>query len=83
MNPCCEKIPLAATATPFRPTAVFNLDSKVALVTGVGSGSGRAIAHTFAHTGAVVWVIDRDLAAARATVEAIRYSEFKADAAKT
>jgi len=61
---------------------VFNLDSKVALVTGAGSGIGRAIAHTFARAGAVVWVVDRDLGTARATVEAIRSSGFKADAAE-
>jgi NAD(P)-dependent dehydrogenase (short-subunit alcohol dehydrogenase family) len=68
---------------PFRPTAAFNLDSKVALGSGIGSGIGRAIAHTSARNGAVVWFVDRDLAAARATVEAIRYSEFKAGTAKT
>jgi len=41
-----------------------------------GAGIGQALAHTFTRTDAVVWVVDRDLAAALATVEAILYSRL-------
>ncbi|MFM8334838.1 MAG: SDR family NAD(P)-dependent oxidoreductase [Opitutaceae bacterium] len=40
------------------------------------------MAQTFARAGAFVWVVDRDLAAARENVEAIRFSGCKADAAE-
>ena len=51
---------------------MFSLANKTALVTGAGSGIGRAIAQTFARAGAKVWVIDRDVPAGEATVAAIR-----------
>jgi 2-keto-3-deoxy-L-fuconate dehydrogenase len=51
---------------------MFRLDGKTALVTGAGSGIGEAIALCFAGQGATVWVIDRDEAAAHATVAAIK-----------
>jgi 3-oxoacyl-[acyl-carrier protein] reductase len=43
------------------------LDGKVAIVTGAGSGIGRATARRFAHEGATVIAADIDLEAARET----------------
>jgi NAD(P)-dependent dehydrogenase (short-subunit alcohol dehydrogenase family) len=60
---------------------MFRLDGKTAAVTGAGSGIGEAIALCFAGQGATVWVVDRDDAAADATVAAIRSSGGKADKA--
>jgi 2-keto-3-deoxy-L-fuconate dehydrogenase len=39
---------------------VFSLENKTALVTGGASGIGAAIAETFVHVGATVWIADRD-----------------------
>jgi NAD(P)-dependent dehydrogenase (short-subunit alcohol dehydrogenase family) len=50
---------------------VFNLTGKVAVVTGGGSGIGRAIASTFARQGARLVVLDLDEAAASETAAAI------------
>lgn len=50
---------------------MFTLQNKISLVTGAGSGIGRAIAKTFAQQGATVWVVDRDEPAGLATVAAI------------
>jgi NAD(P)-dependent dehydrogenase (short-subunit alcohol dehydrogenase family) len=47
------------------------LAGKTAIVTGAGSGSGRAIALEFAAQGAAVVVVDRNGSAARETVAAI------------
>jgi 7-alpha-hydroxysteroid dehydrogenase len=49
----------------------FRLDNAIALVTGAGSGIGRAIAETFAGAGAAVSVTDRDEAAALEAAQAI------------
>ena len=48
------------------------LENKVALITGAGSGIGRASARAFANAGARVVVVDFDAAAGRATVEGLR-----------
>jgi 2-keto-3-deoxy-L-fuconate dehydrogenase len=50
---------------------MFRLDHKTALITGAGSGIGRAIAEVFARQGATVWVADRDAESGETTVAAI------------
>lgn len=50
---------------------VFQLDGKVSLITGAGSGIGAAIAETYARAGAFVFVTDRDETGGRATVDRI------------
>ncbi|MDB6033244.1 MAG: 2-keto-3-deoxy-L-fuconate dehydrogenase [Verrucomicrobiales bacterium] len=60
---------------------MFSLLNKNALVTGAGSGIGRAIAETFAGAKALVWVVDRDEAAAKITVDLIRRAGGTAEAA--
>jgi NAD(P)-dependent dehydrogenase (short-subunit alcohol dehydrogenase family) len=50
---------------------MFDLQGKVAVVTGAGSGIGAAIARVFAARGAQVAVVDRDEDAARAVAEAL------------
>ena len=51
---------------------MFRLDGKTAVVTGAGSGIGRAIATTFAGAGARVFVVERDIRGGDETVAAIR-----------
>src|SRR6185295_6644372 len=47
------------------------LENKVALITGAGSGIGRAAARAFANAGARLVVVDADAAAGQATVDAL------------
>jgi 2-keto-3-deoxy-L-fuconate dehydrogenase len=51
---------------------LFSLQDKIAIVTGGGSGIGRAIAEVFAQQGAAVGIIDLNQDAATETVNAIK-----------
>ncbi len=57
----------------------FSLAKKNALITGAGSGIGRAIAEAFARAGSRVWVADRDPAGGKATVARLRKAGRKAE----
>src|SRR5262249_41296332 len=57
------------------------LAGRHALVTGGGSGIGRAVAHRLGRDGAAVTVLDVDAAAARTVVDALRTAGVRARAA--
>ena len=62
------------------PAGMFDLQGKIAVVTGAGSGIGAAIATLFAQRGARVAIADRDRQAAEAVASAIRADGHAADA---
>jgi NAD(P)-dependent dehydrogenase (short-subunit alcohol dehydrogenase family) len=57
---------------------MFDLTNKTAIVTGAGSGIGKAIAKLFARQGAVVYILDFDESGAKQVLQ-----EIQADAGKT
>ena len=59
---------------------MFELTGKVAVVTGAGSGIGRAIATVFGRQGARVIAMDRDESAAAGTADTIRSAHGTASA---
>ncbi len=58
----------------------FSLSEKVAFITGGGSGIGKAICHTFANSGAKVYVFDLNLESAQGTVDEIMHKGGSAHA---
>ena len=60
----------------------FSLKNKVAIITGGGSGIGRAIAITFANHGAKVHILDANIEGAEETVSEINSMEVSAVAHK-
>ena len=60
----------------------MKLKERVAVITGAGSGIGRAAAKEFAREGAGVMVADINFEGARKTVEQIRFLGFRTRSAQ-
>lgn len=60
---------------------MFDLKDKTAVVTGAGSGIGRAIALLLAERGAHVWIFDLSESATEETLELLRERDLRADSA--
>lgn len=58
--------------------SIFSLSKKNAVVTGGGSGIGRAIAKLFAEQGACICVVDLDPEAAKETVDELKAQSYSA-----
>ena len=57
---------------------MFRLDNKIAVITGGGSGIGKAIAKIFAKQGAVVHILEWNMDTANETSDEIK-NEFRLD----
>lgn len=64
------------------PLAAFRLDGQVAVVTGGGSGIGRAVALAFARVGAIVIVLDQDAVTGAETASEIAAAGGKSEVHK-
>lgn len=58
---------------------MFQLHNKIAVITGAGSGIGKAIANIFARQGAAVYILDLDEKNAQATLDEITNAGGKAN----
>jgi 2-keto-3-deoxy-L-fuconate dehydrogenase len=56
---------------------MFSLKNKTAIITGAGSGIGRAIAILFAKQGAIIHILDLDSEAAEQVAQEIRKDNGK------
>jgi len=63
-----------------KPDFMFRLNNKIAVVTGGGSGIGRAVAHALSQQGAFVYIIDLNLADAEKVVAEIKANNGNAAA---